>query len=236
MDWPRYGGFLKVLAFDVFGTVVDWYGSIAREVQRLRLPVEPGQFALNWRAGYQPAMARVRSGELGWARIDDLHRMILDELLLKHQISMDEEARRALNLVWHRLTPWPDTVGGLTRLKTRYTITTLSNGNISLLTEMAKRAGLPWDCILSAEVFRHYKPDPETYLGVCSVFDIPPQDMMLVASHKSDLDAARALGCRTAFIERPDEFGPTGAVDLTREPRFDHHARDLEDLARQLGC
>ena len=119
MDWPRYGGFLKVLAFDVFGTVVDWYGSIAREVQRLRLPVEPGQFALNWRAGYQPAMARVRSGELGWVRIDDLHRMILDELLLKHQISMDEEARRALNLVWHRLTPWPDTVGGLTRLKTR---------------------------------------------------------------------------------------------------------------------
>jgi len=227
---------MKVLAFDVFGTVVDWYGSIVREVTQLGLDVDPAQFALDWRAGYQPAMARVRSGALGWTRIDDLHRMILNELLAKYAIEMDEPSRRALNLVWHRLTPWPDAVEGLTRLKSRFTITTLSNGNISLLTEMAKRAGLPWDCILSAEVFRHYKPDPETYLGVCTLFEIDPQDMMLVASHKSDLDAARALGCRTAFIERPDEFGPTGAVDLTREPRFDHHARDLEDLARQLGC
>ena len=227
---------MKVLAFDVFGTVVDWYGSIVREVTQLGLPVDPAQFALDWRAGYQPAMARVRSGELGWTRIDDLHRMILNELLAKHAIVMDEPARRALNLVWHRLAPWPDAVEGLTRLKARFTITTLSNGNISLLTEMAKRAGLPWDCILSAEVFRHYKPDPETYLGVCTLFEIDPQDMMLVAAHKDDLDAARALGCRTAFVERPHEFGPHKNLDLRRESRFDFHARDFQDLADQLSC
>jgi len=227
---------MKVLAFDVFGTVVDWYGSIVREVTQLGLPVDPAQFALDWRAGYQPAMARVRSGELGWTRIDDLHRMILNELLAKHTIDMDEPARRALNLVWHRLAPWPDAVEGLTRLKARFTITTLSNGNISLLTEMAKRAGLPWDCILSAEVFRHYKPDPETYLGVCTLFEIDPQDMMLVAAHKDDLDAARALGCRTAFVERPHEFGPHKHLDLRRESRFDFHARDFQDLADQLSC
>ena len=227
---------MKVLAFDVFGTVVDWYGSIVREVTQLGLPVDPAQFALDWRAGYQPAMARVRSGELGWTRIDDLHRMILNELLAKHAIVMDEPARRALNLVWHRLAPWPDAVEGLTRLKARFTITTLSNGNISLLTEMAKRAGLPWDCILSAEVFRHYKPDPETYLGVCTLFEIDPQDMMLVAAHKDDLDAARALGCRTAFVERPHEFGPHKNLDLRRDSRFDFHARDFQDLADQLSC
>jgi len=227
---------MKVLAFDVFGTVVDWYGSIVREVTQLGLPVDPAQFALDWRAGYQPAMARVRSGELGWTRIDDLHRMILNELLAKHTIEMDEPARRALNLVWHRLAPWPDAVKGLTRLKARFTITTLSNGNISLLTEMAKRAGLPWDCILSAEVFRHYKPDPETYLGVCTLFEIDPQDMMLVAAHKDDLDAARALVCRTAFVERPNEFGPHKNLDLRRESRFDFHARDFQDLADQLSC
>jgi 2-haloacid dehalogenase len=162
--------------------------------------------------------------------------MILNELLAKHAIELDEPARRALNLVWHRLTPWPDAVEGLTRLKARFTITTLSNGNISLLTEMAKRAGLPWDCILSAEVFRHYKPDPETYLGVCTLFEIDPQDMMLVAAHKDDLDAAQALGCRTAFVERPHEFGPHKTLDLRREPRFDFHARDFQDLADQLSC
>ena len=228
---------MKVLAFDVFGTVVDWYGSIVREVTQLGLPVDPAQFALDWRAGYQPAMARVRSGELGWTRIDDLHRMILNELLAQHAIEMDEPSRRALNRVWHRLTPWPDAVEGLTRLKARFTITTLSNGNISLLTEMAKRAGLPWDCILSAEVFRHYKPDPETYLGVCTLFEIDPQDMMLVAAHKDDLIAAKAYGLQTAFIERPFEFGPHfSRKDLHREEFTNYHAKDLLDLASQLHC
>jgi 2-haloacid dehalogenase len=225
---------MKILAFDVFGTVVDWYGSIVHEVKRLRLDLDPGQFALDWRAGYQPAMARVRSGELGWTRIDDLHRLILDDLLVKYRIPLEEAARQDLNLVWHRLSPWPDAVQGLTRLKAQYTIVTLSNGNMSLLTEMAKRAGLPWDCILSAEVFRHYKPDPQTYLGVCDLFAVRPSEMMLVAAHKDDLDAALALGCKTAFVERPLEFGPDKTVDLARDPRFDIHARDFIDLANQL--
>jgi len=231
---------MKVLAFDVFGTVVDWYGSIVREVTQLGLDVDPAQFALDWRAGYQPAMARVRSGALGWTRIDDLHRMILNELLAKYAIEMDEPSRRALNLVWHRLTPWPDAVEGLTRLKSRFTITTLSNGNISLLTELAKRAGLPWDCILSAEVFRHYKPDPQTYRGVADVFGLLPSQVMLVAAHKDDLRAAAACGLRTAYIERPLEFGPDGVArgvkDLSRSPDIDYHATDFLDLARQLEC
>ena len=227
----------KVLAFDVFGTVVDWHGSIVREVSALRLPVDPGQFAIAWRAGYRPAMARVRSGELGWTKIDDLHRMILDDILTKFGLEdMDEAMRRHLNLVWHRLDPWPDAVEGLRRLKSKFTICTLSNGNLGLLADMAKRAGLPWDLILSAEVFRHYKPDPEAYLGVCEVFDVAPAEMMLVAAHQDDLAAARACGCRAAYVERRFEFGPTLPKDVSPDPANDWHATDFLDLARQLGC
>ena len=227
---------VKVLAFDVFGTVVDWHGTIAREVDALDLGVSGNDFATEWRSGYAPAMDRVRKGELGWTRIDDLHRMILDEILERRGIDLDEAARRHLNLVWHRLGPWPDTLAGLERLRSRFTICTLSNGNLGLLADMAKNAGIRWDLILSAEVFRHYKPDPETYLGVCDIFDIEPGEMMLVAAHRSDLRAAAACGCRTAFIERPLEFGPAVANDVRRDPAFDLHARDLGDLADQLGC
>ncbi|ODT37186.1 MAG: haloacid dehalogenase, type II [Lautropia sp. SCN 70-15] len=227
----------KVLAFDVFGTVVDWHGSIVREVSALRLPVDPGQFAIAWRAGYRPAMARVRSGELGWTKIDDLHRMILDDILVKFGLEdMDEAMRRHLNLVWHRLDPWPDAVEGLRRLKSKFALCTLSNGNLGLLADMAKRAGLPWDLILSAEVFRHYKPDPEAYLGVCEVFDVAPAEMMLVAAHQDDLAAARACGCRAAYVERRFEFGPTLPKDVSPDPANDWHATDFLDLARQLGC
>jgi 2-haloacid dehalogenase len=225
-----------VLAFDVFGTVVDWHGSIAREVTQMGLPVSASQFALAWRDGYQPAMERVRSGELGWTRIDDLHRIILDDVLARFGLeTLDEPARRHLNAAWHRLDPWPDTLQGLHRLRARFTICTLSNGNLSLLCAMAKRAGLPWDLILSAEVFRHYKPDPQTYLGVCGVFDVTPDQVMLVASHKSDLRAAAACGLQTAFIERPLEYGPRGNDELEREDWIDWHATDLGDLADQLG-
>jgi 2-haloacid dehalogenase len=149
---------------------------------------------------------------------------------------MDEAMRRHLNLVWHRLDPWPDTVEGLERLKSKFTICTLSNGNLGLLANMAKRAGLPWDLILSAEVFRHYKPDPQAYLGVCEVFDIEPQQMMLVAAHQDDLAAARACGCRAAYVERKYEFGPTLPKDVSPDPANDFHATDFLDLARQLGC
>jgi 2-haloacid dehalogenase len=227
----------KVLAFDVFGTVVDWHGSIAREVDAMNLGVAGGEFALAWRAGYQPAMQRVRSGELGWTLIDDLHRLVLDELLERFAIrGLDEARMRHLNRVWHRLDPWPDTVAGLARLKSRFMICTLSNGNIGLLADMAKRAALPWDCILSAEVFRAYKPDPATYLGVARVFDVPPQEVMLVAAHHDDLAGARACGLRTAYIERPLEFGADRPKDVSPQPGNEFHARDLVALAEQLGC
>ncbi|GHD01118.1 haloacid dehalogenase [Pseudorhodoferax aquiterrae] len=226
-----------VLAFDTFGTVVDWHGSIAREIRALHPQVDGAAFARAWRAGYQPAMERVRSGALGWTLIDDLHRLILDEILPRFGLqAMPEDARRQLNKAWHRLDPWPDVLNGLARLKRHYTICTLSNGNIGLLTNMAKRAGLPWDCILSAEVFRAYKPDPATYLGVARVFDLPPGEVMLVAAHHSDLAAARACGLQTAYIERPLEFGADQPKDVSPQPGNDLHCRDFNDLAARLGA
>lgn len=227
----------SILAFDIFGTVVDWHGSIVREMQAWHPQVDADAFALAWRAGYQPAMQRVRSGELGWTRIDTLHRMILDGLLPQFGLDHLGELERAeLNRVWHRLDPWPDTVAGLTRLRTRFTICSLSNGNIGLLTNMAKRAGLPWDCILSAEVFRAYKPDPATYLGVADTFDVPPAGVMLVAAHQDDLAAARNCGLATAYIERPLEFGAAHVKDVSPDPANTWHARDFLHLAEQLGC
>ncbi|MFN7121192.1 MAG: haloacid dehalogenase type II [Hydrogenophaga sp.] len=226
-----------ILAFDIFGTVVDWHGSITREVAALYPQVDADAFALAWRAGYQPAMQRVRSGELGWTLIDDLHRLILDDLLPKFGLnSLTEAQKQHLNKVWHRLDPWPDTVAGLTRLKTRHTLCSLSNGNIGLLTNMAKRAGLPWDCVLSAEVFRAYKPDPATYLGVARVFDVAPSDVMLVAAHQDDLAAARACGLRTAYIERSLEFGAKHPKDVSPDAANTFHAKSLAHLAEQLGC
>ena len=227
----------KVLAFDVFGTVVDWHGSIAAEVTRLGLQVDPDAFATAWRQGYKPAMARVRSGELPWTKIDDLHRMILDDVLKTFKItSLTETQVQNLNLIWHRLTPWSETVEGLHKLKSQFTIVTLSNGNLGLLANMAKNAGLPWDLILSAEVFRHYKPDPETYLGVADTFNVLPEEVMLVAAHKDDLVAAHACGLQTAFIERPLEFGKNHQRDDLHVEQFtNYHAKDFIDLARQLG-
>ena len=227
----------KVLAFDIFGTVVDWHGSIVREVQAIYPHVDANAFALAWRAGYQPAMARVRSGELGWTRIDELHRLILEGLLPQFGLThLNETERVHLNRVWHRLDAWPDSVAGLTRLKQHFTICSLSNGNLGLLTNMAKRAGLPWDCVLSAEVFRAYKPDPATYLGVAQVFDLEPHQVMLCAAHHDDLDAARACGLHTAYIERPMEFGASQIKDVSPQAGNDLHARDLMALADLLGC
>jgi 2-haloacid dehalogenase len=228
---------VQVLAFDIFGTVVDWHGSIKREVQALYPQVDAGAFALAWRAGYKPAMQRVMSGELGWTLIDDLHRLILNDLLAQFGLSHLSEAERGqLNRVWHRLDAWPDSVAGLTRLKSKYTICSLSNGNIGLLTDMAKRAGLPWDCVLSAEVFRAYKPDPAVYRGVAKVFDLDPSQVMLVAAHHDDLEGARACGLHTAYIERPLEMGASKLKDVSPQPGNDLHAVDLNALAEQLGC
>ena len=230
---------IRALVFDVFGTVVDWRSSIIREGTKLgrrkRLRVDWTAFADAWRAGYQPAMARVRSGELGWTKIDDLHRMILDGLLKQFGIrGLAEREIDELNRAWHRLQPWPDSRPGLVRLKRDHVIATLSNGNLALLTNMAKNAGLPWDCILSAEVFRHYKPDPEAYLGAADALGFAPAEVMMVAAHKNDLRAAKACGLRTAFVRRPLEHGPDVRKDLAADRAFDFNADDFLDLARQM--
>ncbi len=228
---------MRVLAFDVFGTVVDWHGSIVRELDAMGLGVSAAEFARAWRAGYKPAMQRVMSGELGWTLLDDLHRMILDDVLRRFAVrGLDESRIRHLNRVWHRLDPWPDSVSGLARLKARFMICSLSNGNIGLLAGMAKHAGLPWDCILSAEVFRAYKPDPSTYLGVARIFDVAPADVLMVAAHHDDLAAARDCGLQTAYIERPLEFGPDQPKDVSPRAENTLHAQNLEELADMLGC
>ena len=205
---------INALVFDVFGTVVDWRMSIAREGKALArrkniTHVDWLEFADEWRAGYGPSMNRVRQGELPWTRIDDLHRMILDELLNKYGIEgLTEDEKRDFNKAWHRLDPWPDSLAGLTRIKQRYIIATLSNGNVGLLTNMAKYGGLPWDCILSAELVRHYKPDPETYLMAADMLGLKPSEVLMTAAHKDDLKAARAQGLKIAFVSRPLEHGP----------------------------
>jgi 2-haloacid dehalogenase len=232
---------VKALAFDVFGTVVDWRGSLIAEGRKLgrrkRIKTDWAAFADAWRAGYRPAMDRVRRGELAWTRIDDLHRMILDGLIPEFGLTaLTEEDRLNLNRAWHRLAPWKDAVAGLKRLKKRYVLATLSNGNVGLLVDMAKHAGLPWDVVFSAEIARHYKPDPEAYLSVPRLLGIEPGEVLMVAAHKDDLDGAARAGLRTAFVARPLEFGDPALKDVAPESRFDANAKDFLDLARQLGC
>lgn len=232
---------LKVIAFDVFGTVVDWHGGIAAEVERLLPGVDGSAFALAWRAGYQPAMRavmeRIAAGEGGFTLLDELHLSILESVLRDVGVTrLDAAQKRELNRAWHRLPAWPDAVAGLARLKSKYIVCTLSNGNIGLLTEMAKHAGLPWDCVLSAEVFKAYKPDPRTYLGVAGVFDIAPRQVMLAAAHHDDLAAARACGLRRAYIERPNEFGAARPKDVSPQAGNELHVADIGALADRLGC
>lgn len=232
---------IKALTFDIFGTVVDWYGTIAREGQAWGaakgITIDWAQFALDWRAGYEPAMARVRRGELPWLKIDALHRLILDELLIKYAITgLSEAEKDDWNRVWHRLTPWPDRLAGLKRLKERYLIAALSNGNMALLTNMAKHSGLPWDCILSAELARHYKPDPEVYQTAADLLGLPPSQVLMVAAHQHDLRGAQAVGMKTAFVPRPLEYGPDRHPDPTTDPSFDLVAADFNALAHLLGA
>jgi 2-haloacid dehalogenase len=232
---------VDALTFDVFGTVVDWRGSIIADGEAFsrsrHVQVDWGAFADKWRAGYGPAMDLVRKGKLPWQTIDQLHRRILDGLLEEFKITgLTEADKEHLNRAWHRLRGWPDAVAGLARLKKKYTIATLSNGNVSLLTNMAKFAGLPWDVILSAELARHYKPDPEAYGIAAQLLDLPPERIMMVAAHKGDLRAAAGVGFRTAFVARPREFGPGRQPDVSPDPAFDIHATDFNDLARQLGA
>jgi 2-haloacid dehalogenase len=233
---------IKALAFDVFGTVVDWRGSIiaegaAFEREHKLKSIDWPRFADAWRAGYMPAMDRVRRGELGWLKIDQLHRMILDGLVRDFGIQdVGEAALDRLNRVWHRLRSWPDSVPGLTRLKRKFVVTTLSNGNLSLLVDMARNAGLPWDCVISAELFRHYKPDPEAYRGCAELLDVAPSELLMVASHKGDLRAAMKAGLRAAFVRRPTEFGSPATADLRAEADFDFNVDSIEDLATALDA
>jgi 2-haloacid dehalogenase len=231
---------IRALTFDVFGTVVDWRGSIIREGRALakqkNLKVDWAAVADAWRDGYKPAMDRVRKRQLPWMSIDQLHRLILDDVLAKLRIDgLTPEDKDHLNHAWHRLRPWPDALRGIRRLKKRYIVATLSNGNMSLLVEMARNAGLPWDCVLSAELFRHYKPDPEAYLGAAALLGLQPSEVLMVAAHKDDLQAAKRCGLRTAFVRRPLERGPDTKADLSSDRSFDFNADDFNDLASQLG-
>lgn len=232
---------VKALCFDVFGTVVDWRSSIIREGQLLAArkgyDVDWAEFADRWRRGYSLGTERVRNGELPWTKVDDLHRMALDELVAEYKLEgMSEAELDHFNKAWHRLSPWPDTVGGLNRLKTKYVLATLSNGNISLLTNMAKNAGMPWDAVLSAELSRHYKTDPEAYLFAADLLGLPPEQILFVSAHTGDSRAAALTGMRQAFVIRPLERGPGGRVDIPPEGEFDYVATDFLDLARQLGA
>jgi 2-haloacid dehalogenase len=231
----------KALVFDVFGTVVDWHGSVAREMRGLAkakgLRVNAVKFAKAWRAGYRPAMDRVRRGEAPFEKIDVIHRAILEDVLKQFKVTtLTEEEKAHLNLVWHRLKPWPDSVRGLRRLKSKHVVATLSNGNTGLLVNMAKHGGLPWDCVFSSDTFNHFKPDPEMYLGAADRLNLKPEEVMMVAAHKADLRAAAQCGLKTAFVKRPHEYGRNNNPDLASEAEFTINSESFLDLAGQLGC
>lgn len=240
MNAPRLDG-VRALAFDVFGTVVDWRGSIIREGQLLSatkgLAVDWPAFADAWRAGYKPAMDSTRETGAAWLDIDTLHRRVLDGLLPRFGLQgLSADERDHLNRAWHRLMPWPDTVSELNRLRARYPISTLSNGNVALLMNMARNAGLPWDCVLSGELVHKYKPDPEVYLMAARLLGVAPHELMLVAAHPSDLAGAQRAGLRTAYVTRPLEYGPGGTLEPVGELSFDVTANDFLDLAGRLGA
>jgi 2-haloacid dehalogenase len=234
---------VRALVFDVFGTVVDWRSGVAREaapfLARHGSRADPAAFADAWRRRYEPAMEEVRSGRRPFARLDVLHRENLEAILPAFGIQPAQVPMRELdelNLAWHRLDPWPDVVPGLTRLKVRYIIAPLSNGNVILMLDMAKRAGLPWDAILGAELARAYKPSPEAYLRTLDILAMAPDEVCMVAAHNSDLAAARACGLRTAFVPRPTEHGPGQAHDLEPGQDWDVVAQDFRELADRLGA
>jgi 2-haloacid dehalogenase len=234
---------VRALLFNVFGTVVDWRSGVAREAtpflrRRGAESVDPLAFADAWRASYQPAMEQVRSGRRRFTRLDVLHRENLETILPDFGIdpaTVPASELNELNLAWHRLDPWPDAVAGLTRLKTSFIIATLSNGNIALVLDMAKRAGLPWDAILGAEVVQAYKPMPEAYLRTADILAMRPEQICLVAAHNGDLAAARKCGLRTAFIPRPAEHGPNQTADLRPDQEWDVVAADFGALAEKLA-
>jgi len=234
---------VKALVFDTFGTVVDWRSSVIAEGvawgKAKGLNINWVDFADRWRLGYGPSMDKVRKGEIPWTRLDDLHRMILDDLLKEFKIEgLTEEEKVSWTHVWRRLKPWPDSVEGLTRIKRKYVIAPLSNGNIALMTNLAKFGGLPWDAILGSELARHYKPDREVYVSAYYYLDLKPEEVMMCAAHISDLQAARSNGLRTGFIYRPNEYGngPVGVPNKAKPGDFDVVSVSMVDLAQQMGA
>jgi 2-haloacid dehalogenase len=234
---------VKALVFDTFGTVVDWRSSVIAEGmswgKAKGLNINWVDFADRWRLGYGPTMDKVRKGEIPWTRLDDLHRMILDDLLKEYKIEgLTEEEKVSWSHVWRRLKPWPDSIEGLTRIRKKYVIAPLSNGNIALMTNLAKFGGLPWDAILGAELARHYKPDREVYVSAYYYLDLRPEEVMMCAAHTSDLQAARSNGLRTGFIYRPHEYGdgPVGVPNKAKPGDFDVVSESMIDLAKQMGA
>ena len=228
------------IVFDTFGSVVDWRGSLIADLtafgQTRGVSADWTALTDAWRASYHPSMDRVRKGEQPWTKLDALHRASLDRLVAEFGVrGLNEQDLEHINLGWHRLNPWPDAVPGLKRLKSRFVIGPLSNGNVSLLTYMAKHAGLPWDMVFGSDLFGHFKPDPETYLGVAKMMDLQPEQVMMAAAHNGDLASARKCGLMTAFWPRPTEYGPHQKRDYSAEQEWDIVAKDIEDLAAQLG-
>jgi 2-haloacid dehalogenase len=232
---------VRAIVFDTFGTVVDWRSSLISSLEEFGrkrgLEAAWDKLVDHWRAAYGPNLHRVRTGELEWTILDQLHYYALVELLPEFGLtSLPESDLRFLVNCWHRLSPWPDAIEGLRRLRKKYIIGPLSNGNLSLLVNLAKFAELPWDVVFGADLFRHYKPDPETYLGVCNFLGLQPGEVIMAAAHNYDLKAARALGLRTAFIPRPAEYGPGQTTDLAPVEAWDILADDLVDLAEKLSA
>jgi 2-haloacid dehalogenase len=233
---------IRVLACDIFGTTVDWHTGVATQVadlfHELGIAVDAGQFANQWRDQYVPSMQRVRDGEREWANLDVLHAQSLDLMLHQHNIAdaVDHASRLRMVRAWHRLPAWTDSVAGLARLRTRYVIAALSNGGFALLTNLIKTAELPFDCIVSAEMVRAYKPDPRVYRAAADLLDVAPTRMLMVAAHARDLEGAAAVGLRTAFVERPREYGPDRDADRTADVASDIAVSNLLELADQLGC
>ena len=231
---------IEALTFDVFGTVVDWRAGIRRDGAALGarhgLAVDWAAFADAWRGRYQPLLSDVREGRRPWVILDQLHREGLDQVLAQFGITgLDSATREDFVQAWHRLDPWPDVVGGLTRLRRRYILATLSNGNVRLMVNMAKRAGLPWDAVLGAEMAKAYKPSPESYLTTARLLDLPPARCMMVAAHYYDLVAARAQGFRTCYVWRRDEWGTGEKHDLPADHRLDLVVEDFAELADRLA-
>lgn len=231
---------VEALVFDVFGTVVDWRTTLIRQLEQFgrdhRLQADWVALADDWRAGYEPAMKKVRDGERPWISLEHLHRESLDALLPRYGLAaLSDDQRRRIVRFWHFLDPWPDTLSGLERLHRKHILGTLSNGGVRLLTDMARYARLPWDVIFSSDSFRRYKPDPAVYLGAAELLDTAPHNIMLVAAHNYDLAAARKHGYKTAFVARPTEYGPRQTKDFKAESDWDYVAQDFVDLAGKLG-